>query len=115
MSKHDLHIQTGNDTLTAAEPPRTDLADAATGITGQILVRGDSAYGTRAVIGAARRAGAQFSLVLAKTQPCRRRLTRSPSMAGPQCATGRGPRPDTGSGSLMPRSPKSPNRDTITS
>jgi len=38
----------------------------AAGITGQILVRGDSAYGTRAVIGAARRAGAQFSLVLPK-------------------------------------------------
>ena len=38
----------------------------AAGITGQILVRGDSAYGTRAVIGAARRAGAQFSLVLTK-------------------------------------------------
>jgi Transposase DDE domain group 1 len=38
----------------------------AAGITGQILVRGDSAYGTRTVIGAARRAGAQFSLVLTK-------------------------------------------------
>jgi hypothetical protein len=29
-------------------------------------VRGDSAYGTRVVVGAARRAGAQFSLVLTK-------------------------------------------------
>jgi hypothetical protein len=38
----------------------------AAGASGQILVRGDSAYGTRAVIGAARRAGAQFSLVLTK-------------------------------------------------
>ena len=36
------------------------------GATGTILVRGDSAYGTRAVIGACRRAGAQFSLVLTK-------------------------------------------------
>ena len=38
----------------------------AAGVTGQILVRGDSAYGTRAVVGACRRAGAQFSLVLTK-------------------------------------------------
>ncbi|MBV8346313.1 MAG: IS1380 family transposase [Mycolicibacterium sp.] len=36
------------------------------GVTGQILVRGDSAYGTRAVVGACRRAGARFSLVLTK-------------------------------------------------
>ena len=32
----------------------------AAGVTGEILVRGDSAYGTRAVIGAARRGGARF-------------------------------------------------------
>lgn len=38
----------------------------AAGVTGQILVRGDSAYGTRAVITACRRAGAQFSVVLTK-------------------------------------------------
>jgi hypothetical protein len=38
----------------------------ATLITGQILVRGDSAYGTRGVVAACRRAGAQFSLVLVK-------------------------------------------------
>jgi Transposase DDE domain group 1 len=38
----------------------------AAGATGAILVRGDSAYGTRVVVGAARRAGAQFSLVLTK-------------------------------------------------
>jgi Transposase DDE domain group 1 len=38
----------------------------AAGVTGQILVRGDSAFGTRAVIEACRRAGAQFSLVLTK-------------------------------------------------
>jgi hypothetical protein len=43
------------------------LATARTaGVTGQILVRGDSAYGTRAVIAACRRAGAQFSVVLTK-------------------------------------------------
>jgi hypothetical protein len=38
----------------------------AAGVTGQILVRGDSAYGTRAVVAACRRAGAKFSLVLTK-------------------------------------------------
>lgn len=38
----------------------------AAGVTGQILVRGDSAYGNSAVALAARRAGARFSLVLAK-------------------------------------------------
>ncbi len=36
------------------------------GATGAILVRGDSAYGTRAVVAACRRAGAQFSVVLTK-------------------------------------------------
>src|SRR5215213_9145792 len=38
----------------------------AAGGTGQILVRGDSAYGIRAVVAACRRAGARFSLVLTK-------------------------------------------------
>ncbi|MFZ1176375.1 MAG: IS1380 family transposase [Mycobacterium sp.] len=38
----------------------------AAGVTGQIMVRGDSAYGTRAVVGACRRAGVRFSLVLTK-------------------------------------------------
>ena len=38
----------------------------AAGVTGQILVRGDSAYGTAAVVAACRRAGARFSLVLTK-------------------------------------------------
>jgi hypothetical protein len=38
----------------------------AAGVTGQILVRGDSAYGTHAVVSACRRAGAQFSLVWTK-------------------------------------------------
>ncbi len=36
------------------------------GVTGTILVRGDSAYGSRSVVKACRRAGAQFSLVLTK-------------------------------------------------
>lgn len=38
----------------------------AAGARGKVLVRGDSAYGSAAVIGAALREGAQFSLVLAK-------------------------------------------------
>ena len=39
----------------------------AAGVTGQILVRGDSAYGNSVVVAACRRAGARFSLVLTKT------------------------------------------------
>jgi hypothetical protein len=38
----------------------------AASVSGQILVRADSAYGTAAVVAACRRAGAQFSLVLTK-------------------------------------------------
>ena len=38
----------------------------AAGASGTILVRGDSAYGSRAVVRACRRAGARFSLVLTK-------------------------------------------------
>ncbi|WP_109789140.1 IS1380 family transposase, partial [Mycolicibacterium conceptionense] len=38
------------------------------GVTGQIVVRGDSAYGNSTVATACRRAGAQFSLVLTKTR-----------------------------------------------
>jgi hypothetical protein len=38
----------------------------AAGVSGQILVRGDSSYGTRAVVGACRRHDAQFSLVMAR-------------------------------------------------
>jgi len=39
----------------------------AAGATGEILVRGDSAYGNSAVVGACRRAGVRFSLVLTKS------------------------------------------------
>lgn len=41
----------------------------AAGVSGQILVRGDSAYGNSAVVAACQRAGGQFSLVLAKNTP----------------------------------------------
>ncbi|MDZ4233422.1 MAG: IS1380 family transposase, partial [Dietzia sp.] len=43
-------------------------AARAAGVTGQILVRGDSAYGNSTVVAACRRAGARFSLVLTKSQ-----------------------------------------------
>lgn len=43
----------------------------AAGVAGQILVRGDSAYGSRAVVAAARRGGAQFSLVWTKNSAVR--------------------------------------------
>lgn len=38
----------------------------AAGVRGQILVRGDSAYGTRSVVKACRRRGAQFSVAMAR-------------------------------------------------
>ena len=38
----------------------------AAGVTGQIIVRGDTAYGSRAVVRVCRRSGAVFSLVLTK-------------------------------------------------
>jgi hypothetical protein len=40
----------------------------AAGVSGQILVRGDSAYGNGVVVAACRRAGARFSLVLTKNR-----------------------------------------------
>jgi Transposase DDE domain group 1 len=40
----------------------------AAGATGQIVVRGDSAYGTRAVIAACRRAGVRFSLAMIRNR-----------------------------------------------
>jgi hypothetical protein len=40
----------------------------AAGVRGQILVRGDSAYGNSTVVAACRRAGARFSLVLTKNR-----------------------------------------------
>lgn len=40
----------------------------AAGATGQVLVRGDSAYGNSKVVAACRRAGARFSVVLTRTR-----------------------------------------------
>jgi hypothetical protein len=48
------------------------------GVSGEILVRGDSAFGGRAVIAACRRAGARFSLVLTKNRAVQRAIEAIP-------------------------------------
>jgi hypothetical protein len=53
----------------------------AAGATGQILVRGDSAYGNSAVVGACRTAGARFSVVLAKDPAVTRAIASIPEQA----------------------------------
>ncbi|CAN5716168.1 hypothetical protein BH09ACT7_BH09ACT7_09150 [soil metagenome] len=47
----------------------------AAGVNGQILVRGDSAYGTRAVVGACRNHGARFSVVMTRHTAIDRAIT----------------------------------------
>jgi hypothetical protein len=47
----------------------------AAGVRGQILVRGDSAYGTRAVVGACRSHGARFSVVMTRNSAIDRAIT----------------------------------------
>jgi hypothetical protein len=47
----------------------------AAGAGGKVLVRGDSAYGTRAVVGACLNAGVQFSVVLTKNPAVTRAIT----------------------------------------
>src|SRR3954467_14630763 len=79
----------------------------AAGASGKILVRGDSAYGSRAVVRACVRGKAEFSLVMTKTGP-----SRGPSIPfrrprGPRCATRtRSTTPTPEGGSPTPRSPK---------
>ncbi len=79
----------------------------AAGATGNILVRGDSAYGTRAVVRACLRGKLQFSLVMSQNQAIRRAID---SIAADQWTPVRYSNavhdPGTGGGSLMPRSPK---------
>jgi Transposase DDE domain group 1 len=53
----------------------------AAGVSGQILVRGDSAYGNSAVVAACRRAGARFSLVLTKSRAITAAITAIPENA----------------------------------
>ncbi|WP_331757956.1 IS1380 family transposase (plasmid) [Nocardia sp. NBC_01377] len=51
------------------------------GGTGEILVRGDSAYGTRKIVRAATRAGARFSLVLTKNTAVKAAIASIPENA----------------------------------
>src|SRR3954447_9760795 len=53
----------------------------AAGATGQILVRGDSAYGNRAVVRACRRGNAEFSLVMTKNRAITRAIAAIPDTA----------------------------------
>src|ERR687898_781376 len=53
----------------------------AAGATGKILVRGDSAYGNRAVIRACRRGNAEFSLVMTKNPAITRAIAAIPDTA----------------------------------
>jgi Transposase DDE domain group 1 len=83
----------------------------AAGITGQILVRGDSAYSSNSVVTACARAGAQFSLVLTKNPQFAPRSNRSARMHGSRSAIpARCSIPTPGHGSPMPRLPKPPTR-----
>jgi Transposase DDE domain group 1 len=51
----------------------------AAGASGKILVRGDCAFGTRAVVRACRRGGAEFSLVLTKNRAVQRAIDSIPA------------------------------------
>jgi hypothetical protein len=53
----------------------------AAGATGKILVRGDSAYGNRAVVRACRRGNAEFSLVMTKNRAIQRAIASIPDTA----------------------------------
>lgn len=53
----------------------------AAGACGEVLVRGDSAYGNGAVVNACIRAGVRFSLVLTKSRPVTRAIARIPENA----------------------------------
>lgn len=57
----------------------------AAGASGEILVRGDSAYGNSAVAGACVRAGAQFSVVLTQNRAVQRAIARSRRQPGSRC------------------------------
>lgn len=69
----------------------------AAGASGTILVRGDSAYGNRAVVRACRRGKAQFSLVMVKHQAIQRAIEAIPETAwAPVRYPGAVQDPDTG-------------------
>lgn len=69
----------------------------AAGATGEILVRGDSAYGNSVVVAACRRAGARFSLVLVKNSAIATAIATIPEDAWiPVHYPGAVPDPETG-------------------
>ena len=69
----------------------------AAGARGQILVRGDSAYGSRAVVAACMRHGAQFSLVMTRNPAVKRAIAAIDESAWtPVCYPGAVRDPDTG-------------------
>jgi hypothetical protein len=69
----------------------------AAGARGQILVRGDSAYGSRAVVAACLRHGAQFSLVMTRNPAVERAIAAIDESAWtPVCYPGAVRDPDTG-------------------
>ena len=69
----------------------------AVGVRGQILVRGDSAYGSRAVVAACVRHGAQFSLVMTRNTAVERAIAAIDEAAWtPVCYPGAVKDPDTG-------------------
>jgi len=85
----------------------------AAGATGKILVRGDSAYGNRAVVRACRRGNAEFSLVMTKNPAITRAIATIPDTAWtPVRYPGAVQDPDTGAwisdAALSERSPKCP-------
>ena len=79
----------------------------ACGASGEVLVRGDSAYGNSSVVTACRRAGARFSLVLTKTAAVVAAIADINDTAWiPVCYPAAIPTPVPGS--PMPKSPKPP-------
>jgi hypothetical protein len=85
----------------------------AAGATGKILVRGDSAYGNRAVVRACLRGNAEFSLVMTKNRAIQRAIDSIPDTAWtPVRYPGAVQDPDTGAwisdAEVSGRSPRSP-------
>jgi len=80
------------------------------GASGKILVRGDSAYGSRAVVRACLRGNAEFSLVMTKNRAIQRAIAAVPEQAWTPVRATRArcriPTPERGS--PTPRSPKCP-------
>ncbi len=81
----------------------------AAAVTGTIVVRGESAYGTAAIVAACRRTGASFSLVLTKNSTVSAAIAAIPDGAWTRCnIPAQSKTLIPGNGSLMPKSPKFP-------